>query len=99
MTGRYDRPRLSTARLSARRMSSARERAASEAPQGPWQWPWRRRRRNRRIMGCFLWILTLLLVLLVLSILFGGFQRGTRADGTGGHPVRPDIVAARAMPR
>ena len=86
MTGRYDRPRLSTARLSARRMSSARERAASEAPRGPWQWPWRRRRRSRRIMGCLLWILTLLLVLLVLSILFGGFQRGTRVGGAGGHP-------------
>jgi hypothetical protein len=50
-------------------------------------------------MGCLLWILTLLLVLLVLSILFGGFQRGTRAGGADGHPVRPDIVAARATPR
>ncbi|MGH3404090.1 MAG: hypothetical protein ACRDRJ_16545 [Streptosporangiaceae bacterium] len=79
-------------------MSSARERAASEAPQGPWQWPWRRRRRNRRIMGCFLWVLTLLLVLLVLSILFGGFQRGSKVGGTDGHRVRPDIVAARATP-
>lgn len=98
MTGRYDRPRLSAALLSARRMSSARERAASEAPQGPWQWPWRRRRRNRRIIGCLLWVLTLLLVLLVLSLLFGGFQRGTKVGGPDGHRVGPDIVAARATP-
>ncbi len=98
MTGRYNRPRLSAARQSSARLSSARERAASEAPRGPWQWPWRRRRR-RRVMGCLLWILTVLLVLLVLSILFGGFQRGTRVGGADGHPVRPDIVAARATPR
>ncbi|MGH3399518.1 MAG: hypothetical protein ACRDPO_33015 [Streptosporangiaceae bacterium] len=45
-----------------------------------------------------LWVLTLLLVLLVLSILFGGFQRGTKVGGTDGHRVRPDIVAARATP-
>ena len=49
-------------------------------------------------MGCLLWVLTLLLVLLVLSILFGGFQRGTRVGGPDGHPVRADIVAARATP-
>jgi hypothetical protein len=49
-------------------------------------------------MGCFLWILTLLLVLLVLSILFGGFQRGSKVGGTDGHRVRPDIVAARVTP-
>jgi hypothetical protein len=32
-------------------------------------------------VGCFLWLVTLLLVLLVLSLLFGGFQRGTRNGG------------------
>lgn len=93
MTGRYDRPRLSA----AARLSAARQRAATEAPKGPWQWPWRRR-RNRRIMGCLLWLLTLLLVLLVLSILFGGFQRGTKVGGGDSHQVRSYLVAARAMP-
>ena len=39
-------------------------------------------------MGCLLWVLALLLVLLVLSILFGGFQRGTRVGGAG-FPARP----------
>ena len=98
MTGRYERPRLSATRLSATRLSRARQQAGEQAPRGPWQWPWRRR-RNRRVFGCLLWILTLLLMLLVLSILFGGFQRGTRVGGADGHPVRPDIVAARATPR
>jgi hypothetical protein len=48
---------------------------------GPWQWQWRRQHRRRRRLGCFLWLLTLLLVLLVLSLLFGGFRRGTRDGG------------------
>jgi len=41
----------------------------------------------------------MLLVLLVLSILFGGFQRGQKVGAGDGHPVRPDMVAARAAPR
>jgi hypothetical protein len=73
------------------RLLRAREKTAAEAPAGPWQWPWRRR-RNRRVFGCLLWVLTLLLVLLVLSILFGGFQRGTKA-GFGQVPAaRPVAV-------
>jgi ABC-type Fe3+ transport system permease subunit len=73
------------------RLLRARQKTASEAPAGPWQWPWRRR-RNRRVFGCLLWVLTLLLVLLVLSILFGGFQRGTKT-GLGQVPAaRPVAV-------
>lgn len=42
------------------------------------------RRRGRRwpqsrAMGCLLWILILIAVLIVLSLLFGGFQKGTKA--------------------
>jgi hypothetical protein len=55
--------------------------AGRRFPAGPWQWQWRRRHRRRRAVGCFLWLVTLLLVLLVLSLLFGGFQRGTRNGG------------------
>jgi hypothetical protein len=48
----------------------------------------RRRRRDRtrgsrRRIGCFGWLLVLLAVLmlvLILSVLFGGFQKGTKAD-------------------
>jgi hypothetical protein len=43
---------------------------------GPWQWQWRRQHRRRRRLGCFLWLLTLLL-----SLLFGGFRRGTKDGG------------------
>ena len=89
MTGRYERPRLSA----AARLSSARQRAASDAPKGPWNWAWRRR-RHRRLFGCLLWILTLLLMLLVLSLLFGGFQRGIRAGGAGdGGSMRIEAIA------
>lgn len=97
MTGRDERPRLSATRLSATRLSRARQQAGEQAPPGPWQWPWRRQRRRRRVFGCLLWILTLLLMLLVLSILFGGFQRGSKVGGGDGRPVRPDMVAARVV--
>lgn len=59
-----------------------RRSVAGGMPGGPWQWRWRRRRRRRRAVGCALWLLTLLLVLFVLSVLFGGFRTGTK-DGTG----------------
>jgi hypothetical protein len=51
------------------------------AVNGPWQWQWRRQHRRRRTIGCMLWILTLLAVLLVLALLFGGFQRGHKIGG------------------
>jgi hypothetical protein len=59
---------------------------------GPWQWQWRRRHRRRRVVGCALWLLTLLVVLLVLSILFGGFRRGSRVGEGDAHLVRPAVV-------
>jgi hypothetical protein len=45
------------------------------------------RRKMGRLSGCLLWILALLVILLVLSILFGGFQKGTKVGGDG--LVRP----------
>jgi hypothetical protein len=50
-----------------RRMSSGRR---------PW-WP------RRRLTGCLLWILGLIVVLVILSLMFGGFQKGTKAGGAG----------------
>jgi hypothetical protein len=44
--------------------------------------------------GCLLWIVVLVLVLLLLSVLFGGFQRGTKATQT----TRPPAVSL-ASPR
>ncbi len=49
----------------------------------------RRRSRSRsrwpqsRAGGCLLWIVLLIAVLIVLSVLFGGFQKGTKSGGFG----------------
>ena len=46
-----------------------------------------RRRRARwprsRAGGCLLWIVLLIVILIVLSVLFGGFQKGTKAGSLG----------------
>jgi hypothetical protein len=74
------RPLESREERESRRGARARQ-AAGMAVNGPWQWQWRRQHRRRRTVGCMLWILTLLAVLLVLSLLFGGFERGHKAGG------------------
>ena len=53
----------------------------------PVRWRGSRERRPRsRLMGCLLWIIALIVVLIVLSLLFGGFRKGTRTGGTGPPP-------------
>ena len=51
--------------------------------------------RNRwprsRAGGCLLWVVLLIVALIVLSVLFGGFQKGTKENGLG--PVRPAAVS------
>jgi hypothetical protein len=42
--------------------------------------PARGRRRSRPV-GCMIWVIAIIIVLLVLSILFGGFHQGTKASG------------------
>jgi hypothetical protein len=63
--------------------------------------PWRRRpeqpgggRRLSRPVGCLLWLVLLVVILVLLSLLFGGFRMGTRAGDTGPAPV---IRAAAAV--
>lgn len=41
--------------------------------------PRRRRRPRSRAGGCLLLVVLLILVLIVLSVMFGGFQKGTKA--------------------
>ena len=85
------------ARGEARRGRRARRAAAGMATNGPWQWQWRRQHRRRRTMGCLLWLLTLAVVLLVLSLLFGGFQRGTKTGGVRPlTPVTAQLATAQA---
>jgi len=43
----------------------------------------RRQRRRPRLTGCLLWLVILVIVLVVLSLLFGGFRKGTKVGGTG----------------
>jgi len=58
----------------------------------------RRRSRSRsrwpqsRAGGCLLWIVLLIVVLIVLSVLFGGFQKGTKTGGIGPIAAGPMIV-------
>ncbi len=52
-------------------------------------WRWRPR---RRLTGCLLWIVGLIVVLIILSLLFGGFQMGTKAGGAG--DLAPFHIAA-----
>jgi hypothetical protein len=42
---------------------------------------WRRRWPRSRAGGCLMWILIIVVVLIILSIMFGGFQKGTKATG------------------
>ena len=52
---------------------------------------WRRRWPQSRAMGCLLWLLILVVILVILSLMFGGFQKGSKATGLAGQ------TAARAM--
>jgi hypothetical protein len=52
----------------------------------------RRRWPRSRAVGCLLWIVLLVVLLIVLSVLFGGFQKGTQDKGLG--PGRGLVAAA-----
>jgi hypothetical protein len=41
------------------------------------------RRHRNRLTGCLLWLVGIIILLIVLSLLFGGFQMGTKAGGAG----------------
>ena len=52
-----------------------------------------RRRRFGRPAGCLLWLIALLALLILLSALFGGFQKGTKAGGS--HVPRATVSVER----
>ena len=54
----------------------------------------RRRPRSRAAGGRLLWVVLLILVLIVLSVVFGGFQKGTKA---GSFPHSVSVVTAAPM--
>jgi hypothetical protein len=45
--------------------------------------PGRGGRPRRRLRGCLLLIVGLIIVLIALSLFFGGFQKGTKTSGLG----------------
>ncbi len=50
----------------------------------------RQGRRRLRPLGCLLWALGLIIAVIVLALLLGGFQKGTKAGGgdrPGGEPI------------
>ena len=61
----------------------------------------RRRGPRSRAAGCLLWVVLLIVLLIVLSVLFGGFQKGTRYKGLGPTlvphpPIASQLSALRA---
>jgi hypothetical protein len=55
-----------------------------------------RRRRFNRPIGCLIWLVALIVLIIVLSALFGGFQKGTKANGASISGA--SIVTAPAVP-
>ena len=40
-------------------------------------------KRMPRLVGCLIWFIALVVILIVLSLLFGGFTKGTKVSGLG----------------
>ena len=55
----------------------------------------RRWRPRSRALGCLLWFVLLIVILVVLALMFGGFQKGTKYSGLGGGPAR--VVVATGV--
>jgi type IV secretory pathway TrbL component len=59
------------------------------------RWYGRRDERRRpRLVGCLIWLIALVVILIVLSLLFGGFTKGTKVSGLG--PLVPLAAAQHA---
>ncbi len=57
-------------------------------------WYGRRERRRPILIGCLLWLIALVVILIVRSLLFGGFTKGTKVSGAG--PLAPLAAAQHA---
>jgi hypothetical protein len=44
-----------------------------------WYGP-REGRRRPRLIGCLIWLIALIVLLIVLALLFGGFRKGTKVS-------------------
>jgi hypothetical protein len=59
---------------------------------------WRRGpgRRRGRLTGCLLWLIGLIVILIILALLFGGFQKGTKVGA--GAPAAASLALPRFAP-
>jgi hypothetical protein len=60
---------------------------------------WYGRRDGRRrpwLIGCLIWLIAIVVLLIVMSLLFGGFTKGTRVSL--GYPPVPPAAAQHASP-
>jgi hypothetical protein len=53
-------------------------------------------RRRPRLVGCLIWLIALIVILIAASLLFGGFTKGTKVSGAG--PLAPLAAAPHASP-
>ena len=61
------------------------------------RWYGRREGRRRpRLIGCLIWLVALIVILIVLSLLFGGFRKGTRVSWA--RPAAPPAAAHLPSP-
>ena len=58
------------------------------------RWYGRREGRRRpRLIGCLIWLIALVVILIVLPLLFGGFRKGTKVSWA--RPAAAPLAAAR----
>ena len=61
------------------------------------RWYGRREGRRRpRLIGCLIWLIAVIVILIVLSLLFGGFRKGTKVSGAP--PAAPLAAAQHPSP-
>ena len=60
-------------------------------------WSVNRRRPRTRLGRVLLWIILIIVALIVLSVLFGGFQKGTNSGAGPGTPRGGPPTAARLV--
>jgi hypothetical protein len=52
-------------------------------------------RRMSRPVGCLIWLIVLLVLLIIAALMFGGFQKGTKYSGQAG--LNAQHVAVRLL--
>jgi hypothetical protein len=58
----------------------------------------RRWRPRSRAVGCLLWVVLLIVILIVLALAFGGFQKGTKYSALGAGSPYPAAATVATGP-